>query len=95
MPLEYIYRRLYQRRGATFKEQGLILSYVVPTWWQGPSIRITSSLEIARNQHKEFRKRPSAHIFIYTDDSGIDNQVKAAAVSSQTRSTKIAYIGKQ
>lgn len=47
---------------------------------------------MARNQHKEFLKHSSNCIFIYTNGSGIDNQVGAAAVSPLTRSTKIVYI---
>jgi YD repeat-containing protein len=92
-PLEHIYRRLHQRRGATVEEQELIPPYVAPPWWQGPNIRIASSSERARNQHKEFLKHSSNYILIYTDGSGIDNQVGAAAVSPLTRSTKMTYMG--
>ncbi|PQE08856.1 reverse transcriptase protein [Rutstroemia sp. NJR-2017a BBW] len=80
-PLEHIYRRLYQRRGATIEEQEPIPPYIVPPWWQGPNIRIASSSEMAQNQHKEFLKHSSNCIFIYTDGSGINNQVGAAAVA--------------
>ena len=48
---------------------------------------------MARNQHKEFLKHSSNCIFIYTDGSGINNQVGAAAVSPLTRSTKMVYMG--
>lgn len=92
-PLEHIYRRLHQRRGAIIEEQEPIPPYIVPPWWQGPNIRIASSSEMAKNQHKEFLKHSSNRIFIYTDGSSINNQVGAAAVSPLTRSTKMTYMG--
>jgi ribonuclease HI len=48
---------------------------------------------MAKKQHKEFLRHPSNSIFIYTDGSGIDNQVGAAAVSPLTRSTRKSYMG--
>ncbi|PQE10727.1 reverse transcriptase protein [Rutstroemia sp. NJR-2017a WRK4] len=92
-PLEHTYRRLYQSRGATIEEQEPIPPYVAPPWWQGPSIRIASNAKTAKKQHKESLKHSSNRIFIYTDGSGIDNQVGAAAVSPLTRSTKMVYMG--
>ncbi len=48
---------------------------------------------MARIQHKEFLKQPSNSLFVYTDGSGIDNHVGAAAVSPLTRCTKLTYMG--
>ncbi|PQE10731.1 reverse transcriptase protein [Rutstroemia sp. NJR-2017a WRK4] len=92
-PLEHIYRRLHQRRGTMIEEQEPIPPYIVPPWWQGPNIRIASSSEIAKNQHKEFLKHSSKCLFIYTDGSGINDQVGAAAVSPLMRSTKMTHMG--
>jgi hypothetical protein len=78
-----------KRRGGTIEEQEVIPLYVAPQWWQGPSIRIASNSEIARTQHKEFLKHPSNTTFIYTDGSGIDDHVGAAAVAS------VATVGTQ
>jgi hypothetical protein len=75
------------------EEQEPIPLYIVPLWWQGPNIRIASSSEMAKNQHKELLKHSSNCIFIYTDGSGINNQVGAAVVSPLTRSTRIIYMG--
>ena len=92
-PLAHTYRRLHQHRGETIEEQEVIPPYLAPPWWQGPNLRIAPSPEIARTQHKEFLKRPSNSIFVYTDGSGIDNHIGAAAVSPLTRCTKMAHMG--
>ena len=44
-------------------------------------------------QHKEFLKHPSNSIFVYTDGSGIDDNIGAAAVSPLTQCTKMAHMG--
>ena len=84
---------LHQRRGETIEEQEVIPPYLAPPWWQGPNLRIAPSPEIARTQHKEFLKHPSNSIFVYTDGSGIDNNIGAAAVSPLTQCTKMAHMG--
>jgi ribonuclease HI len=92
-PLEHTYRRLRQRRGASIEDQEVIPPFLVPPWWQGPMVRVASCAEMARTQHKEFLKHPSNSLFVYTDDSGIDNHVGAAAVSPLSRCTKLAHMG--
>ncbi|XMA13648.1 hypothetical protein WAI453_006439 [Rhynchosporium graminicola] len=92
-PLEHTYRRLRQRRGASIEDQEIIPPFLVPPWWQGPIIRIASCAETARTQHKELPKHPSNSLFVYTDGSGINHHVGAAAVSPLTRCTKLAYMG--
>jgi ribonuclease HI len=92
-PLEHTYRRLRQRRGASIEDQEIISPFLVPPWWQGPIVRIASCPETARTQHKEFLKHPSNSLFVYTDGSGIDNHVGAAAVSPLTRCIKLAHMG--
>ena len=92
-PLAHTYRRLHQRRGETIEEQEVIPPYLAPPWWQGPNLRIAPSPEIARTQQKEFLKTPSNSIFVYTDGSGIDDNIGAAAVSPLTQCTKMAHMG--
>ncbi len=92
-PLEQIYRRLRQCRGASIEDQEVIPPFLVPPWWQGPIVRIASCLETARTQHKKFLKHPLNSLFVYTDGSGIDNHVGAAVVSPLTRCTKLVHMG--
>jgi ribonuclease HI len=92
-PLEHIYKRLRQRRGASIEDQEVIPPLLVPPWWQGPIVRIASCAEAARTQHKEFLKHPSNSLFVYTDGSGINNHIGAAAVSPLAKCTKQVYMG--
>jgi hypothetical protein len=73
-------------------DQEIIPPFLVPPWWQRPIVRIASCPKTARTQHKEFLKHPSNSLFVYTDGSGIDNNIGAAAVSPITRCTKLAHI---
>jgi len=92
-PLEHMYKRLYQRRGVEMEEQEAIPPYIAPPWWMGPNTRIAPGAEAATLQHKECLRDPSNNLHVYTDGSGIDGHVGAAAVSPLTRDTKIAYMG--
>lgn len=67
--------------------------YIAPPWWLGPDTRIASGAEAATVQHKECLRDPSNNLYVYTDGSGIDGHVGAAAVSPLIRDTKIAYMG--
>lgn len=92
-PLEHTFKRLRHRRGPTIDYQETIPPYLVPPWWRGPNTRIAINKDIAKTQHKEFLKNTSNSIFIYTDGSGIENHIGAAAVSPLTRNTRRIYMG--
>ena len=49
--------------------------------------------EDRQNEHKIFFNHPSNNVSVYTDGSGIDNHVRAAAVAPLTERTKMAYMG--
>ena len=55
-------------------------------------MRVALSPEITRTRHKELFKHPSNSIYVYTDGSGIDNNIGAAAVSPLTRCIKLAHM---
>ena len=92
-PLEHIYRRLYQRRGPTIERQEIILPYLTPPWWQGPKTYIEASTEQATKKHQEQTANTQDYLHIYTDGSGINGEIGAAATSPMIQSTMRAYMG--
>jgi hypothetical protein len=50
--------RLRQRCGASIEEQEIIPPYLVPPWWQGPSVGIAPSSEMASTQDKGVSQAP-------------------------------------
>lgn len=92
-PLEYIYRRLYQRRGPTIEEQEIINPYLAPPWWQGPHTSIAPSSEKAMREHNKELSSPQGNLHIYTDGSGINGHLGAAAVSPKFKHSRKAYMG--
>ncbi len=68
--------------------------YIVPPWWNGPTIYIDSSADEAVCRH-DINKlcRDRGVLDIYTDGSGIDSQVGAAAVAPEKGIGRMAYMG--
>jgi hypothetical protein len=80
-----------QSRDLTLKE--IILTYIIPPWWKGPKIRIDTPKAAEKNHEKNLINGNNA-IRVYTDGSGIDGYVGAAAVCLATNQTKSSYMGK-
>lgn len=93
-PLDHIHRRLYQRRGPQILKQEIILPYLTPPWWPGPRTCIETSGEAASKRHLEQTTATvnHDHLHIYTDGSGINGQVGAAAESSMTEASMKLYV---
>ena len=74
-PLEHIYRRLYQRRGPILERQEIILPFLVPPWWLGPSTSIAADLRRATKEHNnELMNSPdSLHIILSSNGGLIGN----------------------
>jgi ribonuclease HI len=92
-PLEHIYRRLYQRRGPAIERQEIILPYLTPPWWQAPKTYIEASAEQATKKHEEQTANTQEYLHIYTDGSGINGEIGAAATSPMILNTMKAYMG--
>ena len=92
-PLEHIYRRLYQRRSPTIERQEIILPYLTSPWWQRPRTFIEASAEQATKKQQEQMANTRDYLHIYTDGSGINDEIGAAAVSPMLHDTRKAYMG--
>jgi ribonuclease HI len=72
---------------------GTIHPYVRPPWWiPNANIDISLNKKEAKQRHDEAVNDPNT-ICIYTDGSGIDVQIGAAAVCQTTSETRKQYIG--
>ena len=92
-PREAIRQIIETRRGPNARPQEHIEPFVTPPWWQGPRIHIEATAVEARKRHLELLQQETAAIHIYTDGSGINGHIGAAAVCPMTRQTRSSYMG--
>jgi ribonuclease HI len=64
----------------------------LPPWYEGPPIHIDVSAETATAAHDQLVSAPD-HLAIYTDGSGIDQKIGAAAVCPQLATTRKIFLG--
>ena len=88
-PLEYLSRTFPDYSGS----METIRPYVRPPWWiPNTNIDISSNKKEAKQRHDEAVHDINT-ICIYTDGSGIEGQIGAAAVCQTTSETRKQYIG--
>jgi ribonuclease HI len=92
-PRRAIEQSITDRQGPNIRRQEHITPYIVPPWWQGPQTFIEASIEEAQARHEQIIQDELDAIHIYTDGSGIDGSIGAAAVCTTTQETKSAYMG--
>lgn len=93
-PLEMLTTRLEKRTGVKAKEMEKITPFAAAPWWIPPNIRIMPNKKTAEQNHKEQLQKEKAH-YIYSDGSGINGKIGAAAVSTATETPTIrrTYLG--
>lgn len=78
------------RKGPDIQKQETIPPYIVPPWWRGPQTFIEENAEKAQLRHEQaVQNEPN----VYTDGSGINGHIGAAAVCTTTLETRSAYMG--
>ena len=93
-PLEAL-STLYERR-SKLKIQDLekVTPYVVAPWWRPPITVISKNSDEAKKLHDvTFRTRERTELLMYTDGSGINNKIGAAAVATQFSVRLESYLG--
>ena len=91
-PLEYIARSFPNYAAEPLET---ILPYARPPWWTPNfTINVPGNKEAAKRKHENTIYHDDT-LYVYTDGSGIDGQVGAAAYSPTTLSTKQQYLGSE
>jgi ribonuclease HI len=92
--LQKAYNALGDEKQADAAKQEQIPPYITPPWWNAPKTYIERDSEQAILRHQRDQTK-SGSIHIYTDGSGIDGHVGAAAVCTTTGDTRSSYLGKE
>lgn len=69
-----------------------VTPHLLPPWLQGPPIHIDNSAETASATHDQLIRSPG-HLAIYSDGSGIQQKIGAAAVCPQLSITRQVFLG--
>lgn len=92
-PLQAIVLRMRNDHGPVTHQFETIRAHIVPPWWKGIQTVIAATAAKATDTHNLLAKSTANNILIYTDGSGIDGQIGAAAVSPTIGLERWAYMG--
>jgi hypothetical protein len=81
--LEKIHQKAKKEQSRDLTPKETILTHITPPWWRGPKIRIDTPKAAEKTHEKDLINRNNA-IRVYTNGSGIDGYVGAAAVCLAT-----------
>jgi len=79
-PLEKLTKRLERKTNTSIDDLEVITPSAASPWWIPPITVISSSKETAEEAHKKLLRETDA-LIVYTDGSGINEKIGAAAVS--------------
>jgi len=71
------------------------LPFTVAPWWEAPTVTIEDNAESAKEAHQRILSESEALMVVYTDGSGINNKIGAAAVVPRMNIIKQAYMGNE
>lgn len=91
-PLRKTYNEIRDKRNRDTDAQEPIPPFVTPPWWVGPETQIDDDADKARNRHDR-ENEAEQNLSIYTDGSGINGQIGAAAVCPPLQQTRSVHMG--
>ncbi|KAI2886137.1 hypothetical protein CBS63078_11038 [Aspergillus niger] len=80
---------------ADFASQECIQPYMTAPYWTPRDVTIDASAEQAIAEHNTIACRSQLEVAVYTDGSGMNGRIGAAAVCPQYQETWAAYMGEQ
>ena len=93
-PLEALFARYEKTSGMKVKDLEKVVPYVVSPRWRPPKTTISSNSKAAKELHDVTRRiSENTDVLIYTDGSGINNKIGAAAVATQYGVKLESYLG--
>lgn len=94
-PLEILCRRFEKRFNCKIEHLERTLPFITPPWWIPPLIEIAPSKHEAKASHESIIQAhdPQKQLIVYTDGSGINGKIGAAAVIPSQNITLKAYLG--
>jgi ribonuclease HI len=90
-PWQKAYENPRSKQVRDLDKQEQIPPFITPSWRRGPKTHIDNNAEKARNRHD--RQSASDSLSIYTDGSGIEGEIGAAAVCPLMHQTRSVHMG--
>ncbi len=91
-PREAIQKTIHDREVNNWTQEQ-IDPFVAPPCWQGPQTYIEETADEARKKHFALLLQEKSALHIYTDGSGINGQIGAAAVCPTIQQSRSSYLG--
>ena len=93
-PLEALSAHYERTSHLMIKDLEKVIPYVVPPWWRPPNITISGNSKDAKTSHDVIlHTKEDTEMLIYTDGSGINNKIGAAAVPIQHSVMLKSFLG--
>jgi ribonuclease HI len=91
-PWQKAYEALRSRQVRDLDKQEPIPPFITPPWRQGPHTYIDNDADKARERHDR-EGAANKSLSIYTDGSGIEGEIRSAAVCPLTQQTRSVHMG--
>lgn len=92
-PLQFLFQHLAKQSTVNLENLEIIPPVIAPPWWAPPNVSIHLTKEKAKLHHENCQEKYPNAIMIYTDGSGIEDKIGAAAVAPIEGRVKKVYLG--